>query len=80
MSFINTIETAWKKNNSLVCVGLDTDPDRIPEHLRDKELPVFEFNKAIVDATADLICAYKPQIAYYAASGSERELVMTIEY
>jgi len=80
MSFIKTIETAWGKNNSLVCVGLDTDPDRIPEHLRDKELPVFEFNKAIVDATADLVCAFKPQIAYYAASGSERELVMTIEY
>ena len=80
MDFIKAIEAAWEKNNSLVCVGLDSDLDRIPAHLRERNAPLFEFNKAIVEATADLVCAYKPQIAYYAASGSEHELEMTIEH
>jgi orotidine-5'-phosphate decarboxylase len=80
MDFIKAIEAAWEKNNSLVCVGLDSDLDRIPAHLRERNAPLFEFNKAIVEATADLVCAYKPQIAYYAASGSEYELEMTIEH
>ena len=80
MSFIDAIEEAWKRNNSLVCVGLDSDLERIPEHLRKKDTPLLEFNKAIIESTADLVCAYKPQIAYYSASGSEKELEMTIEY
>ena len=80
MSFINTIESAWENKNTLLCVGLDTDLDRIPISIRKEEYPVFEFNKAIVDSTHDLACAYKPQIAYYSASRSENELEMTIEY
>ena len=80
MTFIDTIEAAWERNNSLLCVGLDSDLEKIPEHLRKKDKPLFEFNKAVIESTADLVCAFKPQIAYYSASGSERELEMTIEY
>jgi orotidine-5'-phosphate decarboxylase len=80
MTFINAIEARWKQKNSLLCVGLDTDLNKIPAHLRKKDTPLFKFNKAIVDSTADLVCAFKPQIAYYSASGSEGELEMTIEH
>ena len=58
MDFIKAIEAAWEKNNSLVCVGLDSDLDRIPAPLRERNAPLFEFNKAIVEVTADLVCAY----------------------
>jgi orotidine-5'-phosphate decarboxylase len=80
MNFINAIEAAWERGNSLVCVGLDPDLNKIPAPLREKDAPLFEFNKAIVDSTADLVCAFKPQIAYYAAAEAEDELEMTIEY
>ena len=80
MTFIEAIERAWERNHSLVCVGLDPDLGKIPGHLRETENPLFEFNKAIVDATADLVCAFKPQIAYYAGSGHEIDLEMTIAY
>jgi orotidine-5'-phosphate decarboxylase len=54
---------------SLLCVGLDTDPRLIPAHLQGKEDPVFEFNKAIVEATSAYAVAYKPNIAFYEAQG-----------
>ena len=80
MDFISRIEKAWAKNDSLVCVGLDSELQKIPEPLQRNDHPIFEFNKSIVDATADLVCAYKPQIAYYAAEGAEMQLSMTIDY
>jgi orotidine-5'-phosphate decarboxylase len=80
MNFTEAIQSAWSEKDSLVCVGLDSDPARIPAHLHGLARPLFEFNKAIVDATADVVCAYKPQIAYYAAVGAERELEQTIAY
>ena len=80
MDFYETIENAWVKKDSLVCVGLDPDLQRIPAHLRTVESPIFEFNRALVDATADLVCAYKPQFAYYAAQSAEAQLSLTIEY
>ncbi|MDQ3292300.1 MAG: orotidine-5'-phosphate decarboxylase [Bacteroidota bacterium] len=58
-----------KKKQSYLCVGLDTDLQKIPAHLRDLEDPVFEFNRQIIDATADLCVAYKPNIAFYEALG-----------
>jgi len=70
----------WKQKNTLVCVGLDTDPLKIPEHLSDEKYPLFAFNKAIIDATHDLVCAYKPQIAFYSAYGAENQLEMTFQY
>lgn len=80
MGFIKAIESAWQKNNSLVCVGLDPDISKIPAHLRNLENPLFEFNKAIVDTTADLVCAYKPQMAYYSAAQAEQDLALTIDH
>jgi orotidine-5'-phosphate decarboxylase len=80
MTFIETLKAAWHQHNSLVCVGLDTDAQKIPAHLRELEKPLLIFNRSIVDATADLVCAYKPQIAYYAAVGAEDQLAETIAY
>jgi orotidine-5'-phosphate decarboxylase len=57
------------QKKSYLCVGLDTDPKKLPEHLLDFEDPVFEFNRQIIDATADLCVAYKPNIAFYEAQG-----------
>jgi len=67
-------------NNSLLCVGLDTDPKRIPDTLKTNSQSVFEFNRQIIDATYDLVSVYKPQIAYYGSEGREDELLATIEY
>jgi orotidine-5'-phosphate decarboxylase len=80
MTFIQKLESAWKQNNSLLCVGLDPDPAKFPAALKDKPDAIFQFNKAIVDATHDLVCAYKPQIAYFAAHAAETQLLNTIEY
>jgi len=80
MNFIAAVKASWQKNNSLVCVGLDTDLNKIPAHIRAMEEPIFEFNRAIIDATADLVCAYKPQIAYYAPWRAEKQLEKTIDY
>lgn len=80
MGFYEMIENAWIQKNSLVCIGLDSDLQKIPGHLKTVENPIFEFNKALVDATADLVCAYKPQSAYYAAQSAESQLSMTIDY
>ncbi len=80
MSFIEKLQSRWKSGNTLVCVGLDPDINRIPDHLKNMKHPIFEFNRIIIDSTCDLVCAYKPQIAYYSAVGAEKELEMTIEY
>ena len=80
MTFAEKLNHAWRKNNSLVCVGLDPDLTKLPACLQDKEFPIFEFNKAIIDATADIVCSYKPQAAYYQGQNADRELKMTIDY
>ena len=64
------IQEIFKKRTYL-CVGLDTDPEKIPAHLRDSEDPIFEFNRQIIDATRDLCVAYKPNTAFYEALGSK---------
>ena len=58
-----------KKKQSFLCVGLDTDIKKIPQHLLSEEDPVFAFNKAIIDATADYCVAYKPNLAFYESLG-----------
>ena len=58
-----------KKKKSFLCVGLDTDLKKIPTHLLELEDPIFEFNKAIIDATHDLVIAYKPNLAFYESQG-----------
>ena len=67
---------------SYLCVGLDTDPERIPEHLHGEPDPVFAFNKAIIDATQDLCVAYKPNIAFYESMGPAgwESLQKTLDY
>jgi orotidine-5'-phosphate decarboxylase len=71
-----------KSKRSFLCVGLDTDLSKIPPHLLDTEDPVFEFNKAIIDATKDFCVAYKPNIAFYECLGPAgwESLKKTIEY
>ena len=71
-----------KKKKSFLCVGLDSDIKKIPQHLMDAEDPVFEFNKAIVDATADVAIAYKPNIAFYESRGVEGWITLekTVKY
>ncbi len=59
------------KKRSFLCIGLDTDLDKIPAHLLEMEDPLFEFNKAIIDATHHLCVAYKPNTAFYEAYGSK---------
>lgn len=80
MTFMEKINKAWDIKNSLVCVGLDPDIKKLPASLKGEKFPVFEFNKAIVDATSEFTCCYKPQFAYYAGCGVENELKMTIAY
>lgn len=80
--FLAKINKIVKKNSSLVCVGLDSDINKIPKHLLKYSDPVFQFNKEIIEATNDLVCAYKPNIAFYEAAGIEglRSLKKTNEY
>jgi orotidine-5'-phosphate decarboxylase len=66
MKFTEKLAGAVRRNKSLVCVGLDPDPELMPE-----KISVSEFNKAIIDATSDLVCAYKPNLAFYEALGDE---------
>ena len=79
-AFIARLTQAWTQNNSLVCVGLDPEIERFPSRVAAEASPIFQFNKAIIDATADLVCAYKPQFAHYAAYEAEDQLERTIEY
>ena len=60
-----------KNKKSYLCVGLDSDINKIPKHLRELEDPIYEFNKRVIDATKDLVVAYKPNIAFYEAQGSK---------
>jgi len=71
-----------RKKRSFLCVGLDTDINKIPEHLLKTEDPVFEFNKGIVDATHELCVAYKPNLAFYESLGTSgwESLQKTVEY
>lgn len=72
-----------EKNNSLVCVGLDTDIEKIPAYIKkDYELPQWEFNRRIIDATKDMVAAYKPNFAFYISQGAKgvESLQKTISY
>jgi orotidine-5'-phosphate decarboxylase len=80
MTFTQMLAAAWQKNNSLLCVGLDPDPARFPAHLKGRDDAILEFCTAIVDATADLVCAFKPQIAYFAARRAEDQLEALIAH
>jgi len=78
MTFAERLARAQQTSGSLVCVGLDPDPAKLPKDLGAQ--PIFAFDRRIVDATADIAAAYKPQIAFYSALGAEAELVASIRY
>ncbi len=80
MTFTQMLAAAWQKNNSLLCVGLDPDPAKFPAHLKGRDDAIFEFCRTIVDATADLVCSFKPQIAYFAARRAEDQLEALIAH
>jgi len=80
MTFTEQLAAAWQKNDSQLCVGLDPDPAKFPAHLKGRDDAIFEFCKSIVDATADLVCSFKPQIAYFAARRAEDQLEALIAH
>lgn len=78
--FFPLLRGAMAANRSLVCVGLDPEPARFPAQFAGRPRAILEFNQAIVDATRDLACCYKPQFAHYAAEHAEEQLEATIRY
>ncbi len=80
MTFTQQLAAAWQKNNSLLCVGLDPDPAKFPGAMKGRDDAILDFCKAIVDATGDLVCSFKPQIAYFAARRAEDQLEALIEH
>jgi orotidine-5'-phosphate decarboxylase len=74
MTFIQQLQSAQQRNGSMLCVGLDPDPQRFPAALKGDASRIYDFCARIVDATADLAIAFKPQIAYFAAYGAEPQL------
>ena len=74
MGFTSKLNSAWATSNSALCVGLDPDISKLPTHLQSDPLGVQKFCIDIIDATADMVCAFKPQIAYFAAIGAEVQL------
>ncbi|MGE5622144.1 MAG: orotidine-5'-phosphate decarboxylase [Bacillota bacterium] len=80
MTFTKKLAAAWMANNSLLCVGLDPDIAKFPGKLQGKPDAIFAFCKAIIDATADTACAFKPQIAYFAALRAEEQLEQICAY
>ena len=80
MNFFAALKETVRRNDSLVCVGLDPDLAKLPECVKKSATPLFDFNKAIIDATKDYVCCYKPQAAYYAGQDRDDELKKTIAY
>lgn len=82
MTFLEQLQQTIKDHNSLLCVGLDTDITKIPQFLQQEPDSLYQFNKAIVDATSETVCAYKINIAFYSAYGEHGldALLQTISY
>jgi orotidine-5'-phosphate decarboxylase len=80
MHFMSSLAAAWRDRNSLLCVGLDPDRRKLPAHLAGRPDAILAFCREIVDATADLACCFKPQIAYFAAQRAEDQLEALIDH
>ena len=74
MDFVTALKNRWSEADSLVCVGLDPEPAKFPPRFTDDPDAIFAFCRDIVDATAEFACAFKPQIAHFAARGAEDAL------
>ena len=82
MNFIQRLRHIQRKNNSLLCIGLDPDRAKLPRFLRKLRNAEYEFNRRIIDATHDLVCAYKLNIAFYESAGDRgwRAILQTINH
>ncbi|OJX34476.1 MAG: orotidine 5'-phosphate decarboxylase [Burkholderiales bacterium 68-12] len=80
MTFLDMLRDAATRNQSMLCVGLDPEPTRFPVGMQGDVRRIYDFCAAIVDATADLVCAFKPQIAYFAAHGAEDQLERLMQH
>jgi len=80
MTFLDKLAAAQQKNGSLLCVGLDPEPTRFPGQFKGDTSRIYDFCARIVDATADLVIAFKPQIAYFAAHRAEAQLEKLMEH
>ena len=79
-TFNQQLQSAWASQGSMLCVGFDPDPKRLPPSLQGKPEGIFEFCREIADATADLVCAFKPQFAYFASQRAEVQLEKLIKH
>jgi orotidine-5'-phosphate decarboxylase len=79
-TFNQQLQSAWASQGSMLCVGFDPDPKRLPPALQGKPEGIFEFCREIADATSDLVCAFKPQFAYFASQRAEAQLEKLIKY
>jgi len=79
-TFNQQLQSAWASQGSMLCVGFDPDPKRLPQSLQGKPESIFEFCRDIADATADLVCAFKPQFAYFASQRAEAQLEKLIKH
>ena len=79
-TFNQQLQSAWASQGSMLCVGFDPDPKRLPQSLQGKPEGIFEFCREIADATADLVCAFKPQFAYFASQRAEAQLEKLIKH
>ncbi len=80
MTFLDMLSAAERQNNSMLCVGLDPEPTKFPDHIKGDSNKIYDFCAAIVDATADLVNSFKPQIAYFAAHRAEGQLERLMEH
>jgi len=80
MTFIQKLKNIQRKKISLLCIGLDTDVSKIPSSLRKRKNPQLEFNKRIIEATYDLVCAYKLNLAFYESSNGYETIHQTLEF
>jgi orotidine-5'-phosphate decarboxylase len=79
-TFNQQLQSAWASQGSMLCVGFDPDPKRLPSSLQGKPEGIYEFCREIADATADLVCAFKPQFAYFASQRAEAQLEKLIKH
>jgi len=78
--FNQQLQSAWASQGSMLCVGFDPDPKRLPLSLQGRPEGIYEFCREIADATADLVCAFKPQFAYFASQRAEAQLEKLIKH